>query len=179
MCVHVHMYTYTVYRYVVLTSVDRDDLPDGGASHFASTVKELKARKPSLLVECLTPDFQVLARLQQGLMHCCCGCCCLFIGGWSRGAVLVEVTAWHPLEQRNQNGGQQRDVSARHLVQPNPHLACDASQPTPPALFTLPHSPTHPPPWQQISLRLSPCPCPCPRSPPPLPPQSSHHPGQP
>lgn len=45
-------------RYVVLTSVDRDDLPDGGASHFAATVKELKARKPSLLVECLTPDFQ-------------------------------------------------------------------------------------------------------------------------
>lgn len=45
-------------RYVVLTSVDRDDLPDGGASHFAATVRELKARKPSLLVECLTPDFQ-------------------------------------------------------------------------------------------------------------------------
>jgi lipoic acid synthetase len=42
----------------VLTSVDRDDLPDGGASHFAATVRELKARKPSLLVECLTPDFQ-------------------------------------------------------------------------------------------------------------------------
>jgi lipoic acid synthetase len=42
----------------VLTSVDRDDLPDGGASHFASTVRELKTRKPSLLVECLTPDFQ-------------------------------------------------------------------------------------------------------------------------
>ena len=42
----------------MLTSVDRDDLPDGGASHFASTVRELKARKPSLLVECLTPDFQ-------------------------------------------------------------------------------------------------------------------------
>lgn len=42
----------------MLTSVDRDDLVDGGASHFAATVKELKARKPSLLVECLTPDFQ-------------------------------------------------------------------------------------------------------------------------
>lgn len=51
MCVH-------VCRYVVLTSVDRDDLPDGGASHFAATVRELKAHKPSLLVECLTPDFQ-------------------------------------------------------------------------------------------------------------------------
>jgi lipoic acid synthetase len=44
--------------YVVLTSVDRDDLPDGGADHFAATVRGLKARKPSLLIECLTPDFQ-------------------------------------------------------------------------------------------------------------------------
>lgn len=43
--------------YVVLTSVDRDDLPDGGAAHFASTVVELKKRKPEILVECLTPDF--------------------------------------------------------------------------------------------------------------------------
>jgi lipoate synthase len=44
--------------YIVLTSVDRDDLPDGGASHFARTVQLIKAKKPSMLVECLTPDFQ-------------------------------------------------------------------------------------------------------------------------
>jgi lipoyl synthase len=44
--------------YVVLTSVDRDDLPDGGAEHFAATVRGLKALRPDLLVECLTPDFQ-------------------------------------------------------------------------------------------------------------------------
>jgi len=44
--------------YVVLTSVDRDDLPDGGAEHFARTVRGLKERKPDLLVECLTPDFK-------------------------------------------------------------------------------------------------------------------------
>ncbi|KAI8469480.1 MAG: hypothetical protein J3K34DRAFT_423738 [Monoraphidium minutum] len=43
--------------YVVLTSVDRDDLPDGGAEHYAETVRALKAARPSLLVECLTPDF--------------------------------------------------------------------------------------------------------------------------
>ncbi|KAF8066207.1 LIP1P [Scenedesmus sp. PABB004] len=43
--------------YVVLTSVDRDDLPDGGAAHFAETVRRLKAAKPGILVECLTPDF--------------------------------------------------------------------------------------------------------------------------
>ena len=44
--------------YVVLTSVDRDDLPDGGAEHFAKTVRGLKEKRPDLLVECLTPDFR-------------------------------------------------------------------------------------------------------------------------
>lgn len=44
--------------YVVLTSVDRDDLPDGGASHFAQTVGLIKFRKPSMRVECLVGDFQ-------------------------------------------------------------------------------------------------------------------------
>lgn len=39
--------------YVVLTSVDRDDLPDQGSGHFAETVKGLKLRKPSMLVEAL------------------------------------------------------------------------------------------------------------------------------
>ena len=45
-------------RYVVLTSVDRDDLPDGGAAHFARTIREVKARSPEILVEALIPDFQ-------------------------------------------------------------------------------------------------------------------------
>jgi len=44
--------------YVVLTSVDRDDLPDGGASHFARTIASIKARDPGILVEALVPDFQ-------------------------------------------------------------------------------------------------------------------------
>lgn len=44
--------------YIVLTSVDRDDLPDGGAQHFAHTVELLKQSKPQLLVECLVSDFQ-------------------------------------------------------------------------------------------------------------------------
>src|SRR3989442_3896723 len=44
--------------YVVLTSVDRDDLPDGGAAHFARTVREIKARSPRMIVEALIPDFQ-------------------------------------------------------------------------------------------------------------------------
>ena len=33
------------------------DLPDGGSEHFASTVRELKQRKPDIFIECLTPDF--------------------------------------------------------------------------------------------------------------------------
>ncbi|GKY97603.1 hypothetical protein MPSEU_000718700 [Mayamaea pseudoterrestris] len=44
--------------YVVLTSVDRDDLPDQGANHFRQVVQQLKLKKPDLLVEALTPDFQ-------------------------------------------------------------------------------------------------------------------------
>ncbi|XP_069058140.1 lipoyl synthase, mitochondrial [Pleurodeles waltl] len=44
--------------YVVLTSVDRDDIPDGGADHFAKTVSNLKERNTKILVECLTPDFR-------------------------------------------------------------------------------------------------------------------------
>jgi len=44
--------------YVVLTSVARDDLPDGGAAHFARTVHVIKQRIPRMLVEVLIPDFQ-------------------------------------------------------------------------------------------------------------------------
>ncbi|MEQ2189303.1 hypothetical protein GOODEAATRI_024072 [Goodea atripinnis] len=44
--------------YVVLTSVDRDDIADGGAEHFAKTVSSLKERNPNIVVECLTPDFR-------------------------------------------------------------------------------------------------------------------------
>ncbi|KAL3942053.1 MAG: hypothetical protein SGBAC_003681 [Bacillariaceae sp.] len=44
--------------YIVLTSVDRDDIEDGGAGHFGHTVELLKHAKPELLVECLVSDFQ-------------------------------------------------------------------------------------------------------------------------
>ena len=49
--------------YVVLTSVDRDDLADQGAGHFADTVRAIKRRDPSILVEALIPDFQGEATL--------------------------------------------------------------------------------------------------------------------
>jgi len=45
-------------KYVVVTSVTRDDLNDGGAAHFASTVNEIKKKIPDASVEVLTPDFK-------------------------------------------------------------------------------------------------------------------------
>ena len=44
-------------KYVVLTSVDRDDLSDGGAGHYAACVKAIRASNPNTAVEALTPDF--------------------------------------------------------------------------------------------------------------------------
>lgn len=44
-------------RYVVLTSVNRDDLPDGGAGHYAAVVRATKALNPHTAIEALTPDF--------------------------------------------------------------------------------------------------------------------------
>ena len=43
--------------YIVLTSVDRDDLVDGGSAHIASTISRIKAKAPKILVEALVPDF--------------------------------------------------------------------------------------------------------------------------
>src|SRR4030042_6733615 len=45
-------------RYVVITSVTRDDQPDGGAFHFAKTIRSIKARMPNTRIEVLVPDFQ-------------------------------------------------------------------------------------------------------------------------
>jgi lipoic acid synthetase len=46
------------WEYVVLTSVDRDDLPDGGAAHFAKTVTRIRDLNPDIIIEVLIPDFQ-------------------------------------------------------------------------------------------------------------------------
>jgi lipoic acid synthetase len=45
-------------RHCVVTSVDRDDLPDGGAGHFAATIRAIRARASGCVVEVLTPDFR-------------------------------------------------------------------------------------------------------------------------
>lgn len=44
-------------KHVVVTSVDRDDLPDGGAEHFARTIRAIRAETPDTTIEVLTPDF--------------------------------------------------------------------------------------------------------------------------
>ncbi len=60
-------------RYVVLTSVDRDDLPDGGAGHWAQAIRALRAEAPQALVEALIPDFsgsrQALATVVEAGPH--------------------------------------------------------------------------------------------------------------
>jgi len=45
-------------RHVVITSVTRDDLPDGGAAHFARTIRAVRKRLPAAVIEVLTPDFK-------------------------------------------------------------------------------------------------------------------------
>jgi lipoic acid synthetase len=49
-------------KYIVLTSVNRDDLPDGGAGHYAAAIRAIKRRTPHVAVEALTPDFQGVMR---------------------------------------------------------------------------------------------------------------------
>lgn len=54
--------------YVVITSVTRDDLPDGGAGHFAGTIREIRQRVPSARIEVLVPDFQGSAAALQTVL---------------------------------------------------------------------------------------------------------------
>ena len=55
-------------RHIVVTSVTRDDLPDGGADHFARTIKALKERLPQSTIEVLIPDFQGSAEALRRVM---------------------------------------------------------------------------------------------------------------
>lgn len=54
-------------RYVVITSVDRDDLLDGGAGHFADCIREVRALSPGIQIEILTPDFRGKGRMERAL----------------------------------------------------------------------------------------------------------------
>mgnify|MGYP001603856346 CR=1 FL=1 len=57
-------------EYIVLTSVNRDDLPDGGADHFARTVEGIKKHAPHILCEALVPDFKGDLRAVERLAKC-------------------------------------------------------------------------------------------------------------
>ena len=54
-------------KYVVITSVDRDDLRDGGAQHFVDCIREVRAQSPAIRIEILTPDFRGKGRMERAL----------------------------------------------------------------------------------------------------------------
>jgi lipoic acid synthetase len=54
-------------RYVVITSVDRDDLRDGGAAHFAACIEQVRALNPGIRVEILVPDFRGRGKIGRAL----------------------------------------------------------------------------------------------------------------
>jgi lipoyl synthase len=54
-------------RYVVITSVDRDDLLDGGAGHFAACIKAVREQSPQITIEVLVPDFRGKGRMERAL----------------------------------------------------------------------------------------------------------------
>jgi lipoic acid synthetase len=58
-------------RYVVVTSVDRDDLRDGGAAHFAACTERIRALNPGIGIEILVPDFRGRNRLERALETLC------------------------------------------------------------------------------------------------------------
>ena len=55
--------------YVVITSVDRDDLRDGGASHFVECIEQVRARNPQIEIEILVPDFRGRMEVALEIMH--------------------------------------------------------------------------------------------------------------
>ena len=49
-------------KHIVITSVDRDDLPDGGADQFVKTIEAIRRKSPDTTIEILTPDFFISSR---------------------------------------------------------------------------------------------------------------------
>ena len=104
--------------YVVLTSVDRDDLADGGAAHIAQTVSLLKQKNPQLLVECLTPDFQGDLRLVQAVAA----------SGLDVYAHNVETVEGLQRHVRDHRAGYRQSLSVlAHVKQSFPHLITKTS----------------------------------------------------
>ena len=67
--------------HIVVTSVDRDDLADGGAAHFAQTIRAIRARCPATTIEILTPDFL----RKDGALE-----------AWSPPSPTCSTTIWKP-----------------------------------------------------------------------------------
>lgn len=99
--------------YVVLTSVDRDDMPDGGAGHFATTVQLIKQKIPQMLVECLVSDFAGdLAAVET-----------LALSGLDVYAHNVETVKRLQKYVRDHRAGYEQSLAVlRHAKQVNPSL---------------------------------------------------------
>ncbi|MCF2241843.1 lipoyl synthase, partial [Halobacterium salinarum] len=92
--------------YVVLTSVDRDDLDDQGAGHFARTIREIKERDPSILVEVLIPDFQGEKSLVQKIID----------AGPDVIAHNIETVARRQVPVRDRRAGYEQSLSVLEYV---------------------------------------------------------------
>ena len=105
-------------KYVVLTSVNRDDLPDGGAAHYAACVRAIKQRTPSTAVEALTPDFQGVLRDVEAVVD----------SGLEVFAQNVETVRrlTHPVRDPRAGYGQTLAVLA-HAKRHRPHVLTKSS----------------------------------------------------
>jgi lipoic acid synthetase len=105
-------------RYVVLTSVNRDDLPDGGAAHFAAAVRAIKRVSPETAVEALTPDFQGVLRDVETVVE----------SGLDVFAQNVETVErlTHPVRDARASYGQTLDVLA-HAKRHRPEVLTKTS----------------------------------------------------
>ena len=105
-------------KYVVITSVDRDDLADGGAAHYAACVREIKKQNPDTAVEALTPDFNGVMRDVEAVVD----------SGIEVFAQNVETVRrlTHPVRDPRAGYGQTIDV-LRHAKQHRPEVLTKTS----------------------------------------------------
>ncbi len=93
-------------KYLVITSVDRDDLPDGGASHFRNCISEVRSRCPDVQFEILTPDFRNCQKEAIEIL--------------ARELLATEITE---KEEKNDTGrGEHRDFVFAHNIETVPSL---------------------------------------------------------
>eukprot|EP01118_Nematostelium_gracile_P004359 TRINITY_DN150_c0_g1_i1.p1 TRINITY_DN150_c0_g1~~TRINITY_DN150_c0_g1_i1.p1 ORF type:complete len:381 (+),score=105.09 TRINITY_DN150_c0_g1_i1:95-1237(+) len=104
--------------YVVITTVDRDDLPDSGCDHFVKTVQLVKEKSPNMLVECLTGDFR-------GDLECVGKMAKSGLNVYAHNVETVEgLQKW--VRDRRANYGQSLSV-LQHAKRVNPNLVTKSS----------------------------------------------------